>query len=229
MTTTIIIVAVMVSLSVAYIIFMNARRKKLLGDYNADNQYHRAAELLPSIMSDRLDQIRHQMNGNAVDAITECAHITNIGQQAASAAITAAKTVAWAAVGVKAKYRTADHASYLVLSGDDLHYILFQEGELSDHQVFDRYELSTAKLDRTSASDKVTRMGSAMGRKTQKLTLDKEGKKMEILFYDRITRLPGGPLSPFSGDVFKTMVDFEIMGKYFKERLGNKYHQLQAS
>ncbi|WP_157976868.1 hypothetical protein [Taibaiella helva] len=229
MTTTIIIVAVMVSLSVAYIIFMNARRKKLLGDYNADNQYHRAAELLPALMTDRLDQIRQQMNGSVINAVTECAHITNIGQQATSAAITAAKTVAWAAVGVKAKYRTADHASYLVLSGDDLHYVLFQEGEVRDHFVFDRYELSTAKIDRTSATDKVTRMGSAMGRKTQKITLDKEGKKMDILFYDRITRLPEGPLSPFTGNVFKTMVDFEIMGKYFKEQLGNKYPQLQAS
>lgn len=229
MTTVIIFVSVLVALSIGYTVFMMSRRKKQLNGYNADNQYHRAAELLPALMTDRLDQIKKEMNGSSIDAVTECMHITNLGQQATSAAITAAKTVAWAAVGVKARYRTADHACYLVLSGDDLHYLLFQEGELADHRVFDRYELSTAKLDHTSASDKVTRMGSAMGRKSRKLTLDKEGKKTDILFYDRITRLPEGMLSPFSGEVFKTMVDFEIMGKYFEEQLGRKYPQLQAS
>jgi|GEM_PF-191496 len=225
---TIVMIVCMLVLSAGFILFMNSRRKKLLGDYNAENQYHRADEILREVVNGPLSDIREQMKGQPVDAVTECMHITNIGRQAASAAMTAAKTVAWAAVGVKARYRAADHACYLVLSGDDLHYLFYEEGEIKEHLVFDQYRLANAKLEQTSGTDKVTRMSSAMGMKSQKLVLDLDGEKMEVLFYNRINRLPHGPLPFTDRNVFRTQVNFEIMGRYFKEQLGKKYIQLAA-
>lgn len=228
MTTTIIMVALMMCLSLGYVYFMNTRRKRLLGDYTAENQYDRAAGLLPELLAGPLKSIREQMKDTPVDAVTQCMHITNIGKQAASAAITAAKTVAWAAVGVKTKYQTADHACYLVLSGDDIHYLFFEEGDMKEHLVLDKYRLVNARLEKTSGTDKVTRMSSAMGMKSQKIVLDLDGKKMEVLFYNAITRTPEGPLSITSKDVFKTQVNFDIMGRYFKEQLGKKYAHLSS-
>lgn len=219
----------MTSLSLGYVYFLNMRRKKTLGDYNADNQYQRAAAIVPETVDHHLSAIKNQMDGRAIDAVTECMHITNLGRQAASAAKTAAKTLAWAAVGVKARYHTADHACYLVLSGDELHYLFFEEGAMKEHLIFDRYRLQHARLEHASGTDRIARVYTSGGIKTQKLILDIEGKKMEILFYNRINRLPGGPLSFMQKDVFRTQVDFEIMGKYFKEQLGHKYPQLVVS
>lgn len=228
MTITIIMVALMMCLSLGYMYFMNARRKRLLGDYNVENQYHHAAELLPEVLNGPLDSVKKQMKDKPVDAITQCMHITNIGKQAASAAITAAKTVAWAAVGVKARYNAADHACYLVLSGDDLHYLFFEEGDMKEHLILDKYRLMDASLGKTSGTDKITRMSSAVGMQSQKIVLDIDGKKMEVLFYNRIVRTPEGTLSFASKNVFKTQVNLEIMGRYFKEQLGKKYAHLSS-
>lgn len=229
MTITIVMVIAMMALSLGYIYFMNSRRKRILGDYNVENQYHNAGIILPELMRGPLGSIKEQMKEYSVDAVTECMHITNLGRQATSAAITAAKTAAWAAVGVKARYHTADNACYLVLSGEDVHYLFFEEGEMKEHLFFDKYRLMNARIEQTSGTDKVTRMSSAMGMKSQKLVLDLDGKKMEVLFYNRINRTPENPLSFTSKDVFKTQVNFEIMGRYFKEQLGEKYMHLATN
>ncbi len=130
------------------------------------------------------------MQGVPIDAFTQCAYIASVSDKARSAAATAAKTVAWAAVGVKARYNEADHAAYLVLSGEDLRYFFFEEGVAKSHLVFDRYRLMNASVVALSNAEKVTRMGSVMGRKNHKLRIDIDGKPVDLIYYEKVERYP---------------------------------------
>lgn len=212
-----------------YVFLIMQWRKRALGDYNADNQMHRAEEITQEVINGPLAAIKRQIGTSNIDAVTQCAHITTLGKQATGLAITAAKTVAWAAVGVKAKYSAADHACYLALSGDDLHYFFFEEGQLKEHLVLDQYRLSNAQLASASGTDKITRMSSITGMKSQKLSFDIEGKKMEILFFGSITRAPEGAYGGFGKQAMKNMVDFQVAGQYFKEKLAQKYPHLASA
>ena len=229
MSTIIYIIVGFLAFSGLYVFLIMQWRKRALGDYNADNQMHRAEEITQEVINGPLAAIKRQIGTGNVDAVTQCAHITTIGKQATGLAITAAKTVAWAAVGVKAKYRTADHACYLALSGDDLHYLFFEESELKEHLVLDQYRLANARLEGVSGADKVTRMSSITGMKSQKLSFDIEGKKMEILFFGAITRAPEGVFGGFGKQAMKNMEDFKVAGRYFKEKLARRYPHLVAA
>lgn len=205
--------------------FMHKKRKEALAKYDHPGAYKEAPQLLREFMNDRFAPLASQMRGAAIDAFTQCAYITSLAGKAKSAAATAAKTVAWAAVGVKARYREADHAAYLVLSGDDLHYVFFEEGSVKEHLVFDQLRLLQANPGVLNKTEKVTRMGAVMGRKTHKLVLDIDGKKMDLIYYDAIERYPDSVIG-YSKNTFDTMARFRLLGGYFKEKLSAKYPHL---
>lgn len=167
------------------------------------------------------------MNGLPVDAFTQCAYIATVGDKVASAAATAAKTVAWAAVGVKARYNERDNASYLVLSNNELHYLFFDDGEGREHLVFDHDTLMNARAAQISQAEKVTRMGSIMGLKPKKMHLEVNGSALDIIYYDAVQRMPDSMITPCTG-MFETQSKLQLMGRFFLYRLHQKYPQLQA-
>ncbi len=219
-------------LGFAFFLFYRKKRKAMQQSYNVDSEYSRAKDIMRDLVdSGDFAEIKEQMGDKPIEAVTECAYITDLGKQAGNLLGTAAKTVAWAAVGVKARYREADNVCYLVLSNDEIHYLLFVESEVEEHLVFDRNRIQNAVLKEVSAKDNVTRFSKVLGRKTKKLSFDLDGKPLSILFFDRISRSPGGVNTAdvtkvFSGDYSKTLVDYEVMGKYFLEQLTLKYPYL---
>ncbi|MCZ4244125.1 hypothetical protein [Pedobacter punctiformis] len=208
-----------------FIYFMMKKRREALQKYDNPEAYKQVPQIMENFLSSRFSALTKQLQGAPVDAFTQCAYITSLSEKATSAAITTAKTVAWAAVGVKARYNEADNASYLVLSGDELHYIFFEENEIKEHLILDRSRLSNAVIGNISNTEKVARMGSVMGRQSHKITIDIDGKKIDLIYYDAIERYPDSVLA-FERNGFDTIAQFKLMGKYFKEKFYSKYPNL---
>lgn len=218
----VVIVAACVLLSVV----MMKKQKDTAKKYEGEAGLSMAVAVKDDLLQHEFSELSKQMNGAPIDAFTQCAYIATVGDKIASAAATAAKTAAWAAVGVKAKYQERDNVSYLILSNQELHYIFFDEGEARDHLVFDQQTLLDARPAQISSSEKVTRMGSIMGLKPKKMHLDVNGNGLDLIYYGTVQRMPAGLISPGSG-MFEAQARFQLMGRFFLDRLYQKYPQLQ--
>src|SRR5690606_27757772 len=131
------------------------KQKDTAKKYEGEAGLSMAVAVKDDLLQHEFSELSKQMNGAPIDAFTQCAYIATVGDKIASAAATAAKTAACAAVGVKAKYQERDNASYLILSNQELHYIFFDEGEARDHLVFDHETLLDARPAQISSSEKV--------------------------------------------------------------------------
>ncbi|MGJ1243904.1 MULTISPECIES: hypothetical protein [Sphingobacterium] len=220
------IFAVIVVACVFISLMMMKKQKETAKKYEGESGIALAPGVKDELLSDEFSELRKQLNGAPIDAFTQCAYIATVGDKVASAAATAAKTVAWAAVGVKARYNERDNASYLVLSNNELHYVFFDEGEVRDHLFFDHETLLDARTAQITNSEKVTRMGSVMGLKPKKMHLDVNGNGLDIIYYGTVQRMPHGIISPGSG-MFETQARLQLMGRLFLDRLYKKYPQLQ--
>ncbi len=221
----IVIIVVVFGACAYFSIYMSKKSKGIMEKYNQPEYYKNAPTYLDEFMNDRFDLIKKQMQGAPIDAFTQCAYITTLSNKAKSVAATAAKTVAWAAVGVKARYNEADHAAFLVLSGEELHYIFFEEGEAKQHLIFDRLRLLNAKKGELSSTEKVTRVSSLMGRTNHKLIIDIDGESIDLIYYDKVERYPDSTLV-MEKSAFDTMGKFKLMGTYFKDQFYKKYSHL---
>ncbi|MDR0265225.1 MAG: hypothetical protein LBJ04_18560 [Sphingobacterium sp.] len=220
------IFAVIVVVCVFISLMMMKKQKETAKKYEGESGIFLAPAVKDELLNDEFNELRKQMNGAPIDAFTQCAYIATVGDKVASAAATAAKTVAWAAVGVKARYSERDNASYLVLSNDELHYVFFDDGEARDHLVFDQATLLDARPAQISNSEKVTRMGSVMGLKPKKMHLEVNGNGLDIIYYGTVQRMPHGIISPGAG-MFETQARLQLMGRFFLDRLYKKYPQLK--
>lgn len=221
----IILIVVLFAGSFVFMFIMNKKRKESLGKYDNPEAYKQAPQLKDELLAGRFAAISKQMQDAPVDAFTQCAYIASVADKAKSAAATAAKTLAWAAVGVKARYSEADHAAYLVLSGDNLHYLFFQEGRARDHLVFDRSRMLNAAKGVVSNAEKVTRIGAVTGRSNHKLSIDIDGKRVDVIYYDAVERYPDTVLAYEKG-AMDSIGKFKLMGTYFKEKLSVAYPHL---
>ncbi|WP_336829169.1 hypothetical protein [Sphingobacterium multivorum] len=220
------IFAVIVVACVFFSLMMMKKQKETAKKYEGESGIGLAPGVKDELLNDEFSELRKQLNGAPIDAFTQCAYIATVGDKVASAAATAAKTVAWAAVGVKARYNERDNASYLVLSNNELHYVFFDEGEVRDHLVFDHETLLNARTAQITNAEKVTRMGSVMGLKPKKMHLDVNGNGLDIMYYGTVQRMPHGIISPGSG-MFETQAKLQLMGRLFLDRLYKKYPQLE--
>ena len=217
-------IALVFACSLGVMFFLNLRRKKALASFDTETEYRNAELFLNNLYENQLSDIKKQMNTATIDAITQCAFLTNIKNQAAGVTVNAAKSIAWAAIGVKAKYKRAEHACFLVLSNKSLHYLFFEEGTIKQHLVLDELRMQSAKIETVSAIDRVTRLGSSLHTKTLKLGLDIDNRPMEILFYNTIYQTPNGMIT--GKDFFILQEKCAIVGKHFVEKLKAVYPSL---
>ncbi|RPD39632.1 hypothetical protein [Chitinophaga barathri] len=229
------VITIIILVAVAYGVFMVFYMKKYKATrqkYAGDDALAQAPHIQDELMRSHFLALKEQMQGAPVDAFTQCAYITTVGNKMKSAAATAAKTAAWAMVGVKARYHEADNAAYLVLSGDNLHYLFFEEGEAKEHLIFDRFRLLSAKTAAITNAEKVTRLSSVMGQKPLKMSMDIEGNNTDVIYYGEVRRPPESAL--YGEGIMKVqgMGDlqgkFGLMGRYFKKKFYEQYPHLSA-
>ncbi|WP_312362033.1 hypothetical protein [Sphingobacterium sp.] len=203
------------------------KQKETARKYEGESGINLGPHVRDELLKDEFVELKKQLNGAPIEAFTQCAYIATVGDKVAGAAATAAKTVALAAVGVKARYNERDNASYLVLSNNELHYVFFDDGEVRDHLVFDHETLLDARTAQITNSEKVTRMGSVMGLKPKKMHFDINGNGLDIIYYGTVQRMPHGIISPGAG-MFETQAKLQLMGRLFLNRFYEKYPHLQG-
>ncbi|WP_010252871.1 hypothetical protein [Myroides injenensis] len=204
---------------------MMDNQKKVIEKYESPVMVNQAVNFNKELLEHDLELLAEQFPNHKIDAITECAYISDLSSKAKDIAGKAFKTVALAAVGVKTRYVQVANAAYLVLIGDELHYILFEEGEVTDHLILPKEVLEKAKVEVLNNVDKVSRMfATAGGKQSRKLVLDMDGNTFDIIFYDRIQKEPSGypvgrsKVKEVYGKMRVAGIDFE---KKLKERFSN--------
>lgn len=207
-----------------YMLVTNKKRKRALRNFNADIEYKNAPSYMASLCSHELVEVKIQMKELPIDAITQCVHISHRKNESLPLASNALNTDANDADGVNPKYHVAQHVSYLVLSGKELHYLFYEEGDIREHFVLDESRMRNARLEQVSGMDKLRKTHSICRKKLNKLHFNIDSGSMEILFYETITDAPEGSLQ--EKNTFIPQAKNALIGKYFKDQLKIKYPSL---
>lgn len=212
-----------------YAFMLHKRGKNSIKEYESPNMVAKSEEFQEELLQRIYSPLAKRFPHEKIDAFTECAYITNLTSKTKSTLFTGLKVLGWGLIGVRARYTQAANATYLVLVGEDIHYILFIEGEQSDFFMITSSQLKRAKITPLSNVDKTTRMLATTGNKvSNKLVFEKDGKNIEIIFFDRVTNgTQGIPLSDSSSSITDILGKGRVMGIRFKERLLNQHPNLK--
>lgn len=215
--------------SYVYIFMLQKKNKQVAKEYEAPGMIAQSQEFQNELLQRMFNPLAQRFTSQEIDAFTECAYITDLTSKTKSTLLTGLKVIGYSLIGVRATYTQAANAAYLVLIGEDLHYILFQEGELTDFFTMTRSQLQKAKIIDLSAVDKTTRVYSTIGDKvSKKLILDNNGKTTEIIFFDRVSKgTQGIPLSDSTTNIKDILGKCRVMGIRFQDKLKEQYPHLK--
>ena len=138
---------VMVIIPVGFYLFFKNKSKAALGSVDFEAEKLKAADYQSELLSGECSYLKDWMENSPIDAFTTASVPASISDHAKGMAKDFAKSVAWAAVGVKAKYKRVETPSFLVLSNNELHYFSTTAyGEMDQHLIFDKATLEASKL-----------------------------------------------------------------------------------
>lgn len=115
------------------------------------------------------------------------------------------------------------------MTDNNLHYILFEEGEHTDGVSLTSEQLSKAKIEDLTSTDQVSKMFATMGDKeSKKLVIEENGSSFAIIFFDRITKSTyGAPVADYTTGIKDVLGKGRVMGIRFKEKLKEQYPNLK--
>ena len=212
-------------LSFGWMYMANRKRKKVGEKFNVENQRENTPQILKKQIEGNLSFLSTQLGDVPIDAFTQAKIPVSRGRVAKNMAVDAAKTAAWALVGVRARYTREDALCYFILSGDDLHFLSYFQAELGDHIIIGRDRLEGATIEQETKKLAHGRQDIA-NIKEYRLVVDVDGEILQINFYNTV--IDGRENMNFFGeDYHKESVELNLMGEYFIEQLEAKYSNLK--
>ena len=215
--------------SFAFMFFQMKKQKETKKKYESPNMIAKSEEFQKELLADLYEQLTDAHLEEPIVAFTECAYISNLAEKTKNTVLTGLKVIGWGALGIKAKYQQVDNAAYLVLTKDHLHYLLFEEGEITDTFSLTSELLSKATVQDLSSTDQATRIFATAGDKvSKKIVIDNEGSSFDIIFFDRIIKdTTGSPVADYTTGVKDVLGKNRVMGIRFKEKLIQQYPNLR--
>jgi len=221
-----------------YYKFAMQKTRNLTANFDKNAVAENIENHVNELTSSKLDYLKKWMNGAPIDLFTDASIPVSVKDKAKNAAVDAAKSVAWAAVGVKAKYKRVEAVSHLVLSNDNLHFLAADiDGNLQTHLTFTPDQLNNAKIEYKGpkkGADLASGLTDFLSEKLNKeenmvnvfaITLKHDKEDFTIQAHDKI-------VLPFemgdSGYAEKAMVA-NVIAENFFEKLGERYPNLIAS
>lgn len=196
---------------------------------------------ITDLTNSKLDYLKRWMKDAPIDTFTDASIAISTKDKAKNAAVDAAKSVAWAVVGVKAKYRRVETVSHLVLSNDNLHYLDADvDGNLRTHLTFTPDQLSNAKIQYKGPKkgvDLASGLTDAISKKFNKeehlvnvyaITLKIDNEELTIQAHDKIV-LPFNSYEVGGTSFIEDSMLANVICKTFFEKLAEKYPNLKAS
>lgn len=142
----------------AFMFLQMKKQKEATKKYESPTMIAKSEEFQKELLSQLYEQLTEVHPEKPVIAFTECAYISNLAEKTKNTLLTGLKVIGWGAVGVKAKYQQVDNAAYLVLTKEHLHYLLFEEGELTDTFSLTKEQLTKAKVTDLNTTDQAARV-----------------------------------------------------------------------
>jgi hypothetical protein len=176
----------------------------------------RALEYQEELLKRECRFLRKWMAGAPIDAYTSASVPKTFGERANALAIAAAKSVDWAALGVRARFRGVRTPCYVVLSGEDLYFFgTDANGNLDQRSVIDGPALGSATL-RPSSDGDLTHY---------ELTFEVEGKPLAIEIHDRLSAARNfAPV--FRSAYSRALLKYRLVGDRFFEVLAERFPNL---
>jgi hypothetical protein len=215
--------------SFAFMFIQMKKQKETTKKYESPTMIAKSEEFQKELLSQLYEPLTEAHSEEPIIAFTECAYISNLGEKTKDTLLTGLKVIGWGAMGVKAKYQQVDNAAYLVLTNEHLHYLLFEEGEITDTFSLTKEQLTKAKVTDLSSTDQATRVFATAGNKvSKKIVIGNEGQSFDIIFFDRITKdTTGTPVADYTTGVKDVLGKNRIMGIRFKDKLVELYPNLR--
>lgn len=213
----------------AFMFLQMKKQKENTKKYEAPGMIAKSEEFQKELLSLPYEPLAEVHPDEPIIAFTECAYISNLAEKTKNTLLTGLKVIGWGALGVKAKYQQVDNSAYLVLTKDHLHYLLFEEGEITDTFSLTKEQLDKAKVTDLSSTDQATRFFATAGdRVSKKIVIGEEGQSFDIIFFDRITKdTTGTPVADYTTGVKDILGKNRVMGIRFKENLVAQYPNLR--
>ncbi len=190
------------------------------------------------IVNSQLPYLKKWIKEEPIDSFTDASIPVSLKNKAKNAAVDAAKSIAWRAVGVKAKYNRVDTSAHLVLSNDNLHFVSANvDGDLETHITFTKDQLINAKIEFTGpkkGADLASGVSDFLSTKLNNedamvnvfaITLTVDGQPITIQAHDKIVL----PYTMGTSDYTKNALTANIIADNFFNKLSEKYPNLKAS
>jgi len=220
-----------------YYKFMLQKTNTVVADFDKEGARNNIESHTVDLVNSQLPYLKEWMKGSSVDSFTDASIAISLKGKAKNAAIDAAKSVAWRAVGVRAKYQRVDTTAHLVLSNDELHFVEANiDGDLETHITFTKDQLNNAKMEYKGAKKSADLAGGISDFMNEKLnsedaqlnvyllTFKVDGKQIEIQAHDKLILqyTLGGK------DNIKNGLIANLIAENFFKTLGEKYPNLKA-
>ena len=224
-------IALMVVCGVIAYLYYN-KRKQAMADINLSDEKKNFAAYKTELENGRYSYLNAWMDGKPVDAFTSASFPLKAGDYASALAKDAAKSLAWAAVGVKAKYRRVETPSFLVLSGKNLHFLTTNvDGDLDKNIVLGSEVLNNATLEfkghlNENAINK--KMMSELDPNYYNLNVEINGTPQIIRVHDMLS-LNGDLATMVPAKAVKMSIQNKVVGEKLIEKLMAEYPNLKSS
>lgn len=226
-----IIPVIFIGLGIAYMVYMNKTNAQAQANFNRPEELANLEQTKTEILNDELDYVKGWMNGEKIDALTSMRIPLGVKGHAKEIAKNAAKSMAWAAVGVKAKHQTVEIDQFAVLSDKELH-LLFRdlEGDLKNHVIMDEKTLRNARLEKMESGMNSTierGLGASMAAKgnnahTLKYTAEDGSEKFIDLYSHIIIN------NAFGVNAQYKQLQANLLAEDFIVKLGEVYPNLKV-
>jgi len=185
------IVGTLAVLSVLYYIFVMPRimkkykgtvedvKKKMVGNEDSIRK-----ELLSN--PEKLKLIVDKIEGENIVGLANAMEKRGAGDLLKSGAVNLAGSALGRVTGVGIKSNNNLDVYFVVLTDNNLHYMVYDEGTCEEHLIYDRSKISRMSVDKASLASNYT--GGASG--TKKLTFDYDGKNQSFYLIDGFLKFP---------------------------------------
>jgi len=202
---TIIIFGVMCVGCYIYYMFTMKKAKAVSANFDKEAVKNNIPKYVESIINSKMPYLSAWVKDRPIDSFTDASIAVSLKDKTKNAAKDMAKSIAWRAVGVRAKYQRVDAIAHLVLSNDELLFVSSNiDGDLETYLTITKDQLINAKMEY-----KGPKKGADLASGVSDLISSKMNKEENLVNVFAITfTTKEGPLTIQAHD--KVMLSYEM-------------------
>lgn len=225
-------IAILMIACLCFSIYMNRKIKLAKTKIDLDHERTKYELYKQELLAQDFSKLSQWMDGKAIDAFTSASVPQSTGSKVKEMVTDGVKYIAFSAVGIKRQ--RIETASYLVLSGNDLHYLDTDiDGDLDEHLIFDNFRIEKAKLEFTGVLKETIGLYSKSSEKdlpkVHCITFMIDDKPLSLNMHDRLNYEPDTSHYFNLKKQVTTRAKYQVVGERFVQILQDKFPNLTIS